>query len=327
MLRPPELMLNLPMVVANGELSNTTKVWDTLIASKNGELDTVKRLASECPGIIYAQYNYTPPIHFAVREGHADLTRYLLDHGAHNPDYKTYPFLDNLATIALERGHRQIATWLEQYNSNRDLCKFSGDNGEIHYNKSEEQEEFQRAVNHNEIEKAKQILERHPEFSLDPTASWSEGILMMPSNRKNFEMLNLLIAHGARVPEISKWGRAYYFKHFEVAKFLLENGMHPDHHTWHHVTLLHDMAEEGNVAKAELLVKAGASIDPIEEEYQSTPLGLAARWGYINMVDYLIKQGADVNKAGEAWATPLEWSKKHGHIEIEKMLRSAGAEE
>jgi ankyrin repeat protein len=30
---------------------------------------------------------YTP-IHFAVREGHVELVKYLLDNGAHDPNYK-----------------------------------------------------------------------------------------------------------------------------------------------------------------------------------------------------------------------------------------------
>ena len=45
------------------------------------------------------------------------------------------------------------------------------------------------------------------------------------------------------------------------------------------MTLLHDMAHEGDIPKAMLLLDHGADINPIDEEYQSTPLGMAARWG------------------------------------------------
>jgi len=84
-------------------------------------------------------------------------------------------------------------------------------------------------------------------------------------------------------------------------------------------------SRDGDIAKAELLVKYGASIDSLEEEYQSTPLGLATRWGHIEMVDFLIKQGADPNKSGASWSTPLAWAQKKGHREIEITLRKAGA--
>jgi len=40
-----------------------------------------------------------------------------------------------------------------------------------------------------------------------------------------------------------------------------------------------NMAHEGDLQKAELLIKYGAEINPVDEEYQSTPLGMASRWG------------------------------------------------
>ena len=72
------------------------------------------------------------------------------------------------------------------------------------------------------------------------------------------------------------------------------------------------------------LLKYGADIDPVEEEYRSTPLGMAARWGHVEMVNYLIAKGADINKAGASWSTPLAWAKKKRHAEIEKVLIDAG---
>ena len=96
--------------------------------------------------------------------------------------------------------------------------------------------------------------------------------------------------------------------------------MNPNTMSWHHVTLLHDMAQKGVIDKAELLIKYGAAIDPVDEEYQSTPLGMAARWGNIEMVEYLLSKGADVNLSGAQWATPLAWARKKGHTEIETVL-------
>jgi uncharacterized protein len=52
---------------------------------------------------------------------------------------------------------------------------------------------------------------------------------------------------------------------------------------------------------------------------------MAARWGHAEAVKILLKLGADPNKSGAAWATPLIWAKKKGHAEIEKILIHAGA--
>jgi ankyrin repeat protein len=99
MIQPNELKLNLPIEIGNGVISTTTKVWEILQASYNGNIEMVKALVKDCPELIYAQYNYTPPIHFAVREGHADLVKYFLDNGAHDAAYKIYPFNESLQII------------------------------------------------------------------------------------------------------------------------------------------------------------------------------------------------------------------------------------
>jgi ankyrin repeat protein len=80
------------------------------------------------------------------------------------------------------------------------------------------------------------------------------------------------------------------------------------------------MAQKGHVEKAELLIKHGAWIDPVDEEYQSTPLGVAARWGQTEIVEYLLSKGADPNRSGDSWSTPIQWARKKGFSEIEKIL-------
>jgi len=325
MIQPLEMKLNLPMKLSGEVISTTNKVWNTLVASRNGNLEEIKHLVNECPELIYAQYNYTPPIHFAVREGHIDLVNYLLDNGAHDPGYKIYPFNDYLQTIAEERDHRKIVVLLEQYAKDRSKKQYKGDNGEILYNRTELQVEFQEAVNKGSLGKTEKILKEHPEFAKDETYFWGEGILVFAAKANNRNMIDLLISYGAKVPSILKWAQFYYFERLDGAMYMMEKGMSPNTMSWHHVTLLHDMAQKGDIKKAELLLKYGADIDPVEEEYQSTPLGMAARWDHAGMVNYLISKGADINKAGASWATPLAWAKKKRHNEIEKILVDAGA--
>ena len=184
MIQPNELKLNLQMEISNGVISTTGKVWNILVASKNGDLEEVKKMVDECPELIYAQYNYTPPIHFAVREGHLNLVKYLLSNGAHDPDYKIYPFLDSLLIIAQDRGYNDIALMLQEYVDKSGAQKFhKGDNGKIYYNRTEIQLEFQTAVDDEDLEKAEKILKEHPEFALDETYFWGEGILLFAAKK------------------------------------------------------------------------------------------------------------------------------------------------
>lgn len=313
------------MKLSNDVLSTNHKVWDVLMASHRGDLMRVKELVAECSELAYAQYNYTPPIYFAVREGHLDLVKYLLGLGAHDPSYKIYPFQESLNTIASDRNYEEIAQLLTEYSSEPTRVKFKGDNGEILYERSAEQREFEVTVDKELLNETEAILKKHPEFVEDTTYFWGEGILMMPAKENNRELVELLMRYGARVPMITKWCQFYYFKKYEMAAFLLEKGMNPNHMSWHQVTILHDMAQKGDIAKAELLIKYGAELNSIDEEYLSTPLGMAARWGHIEMVEYLLQQGADPNKAGAVWSSPLQWARKKGYPEIEAILKQARA--
>jgi uncharacterized protein len=133
----------------------------------------------------------------------------------------------------------------------------------------------------------------------------------------------MLMRFGARVPPVSKWAPYYYFKHEATAALLLDRGMDPNHMNWHRFTLLHHMAAEGELRKARLLLDHDAEVDMIDDEYRSTPLGVAARRGQGAMVELLLQRGADPVAAGASWAAPLAWAEKKGHQRIVHLLRAA----
>jgi uncharacterized protein len=80
---------------------------------------------------------------------------------------------------------------------------------------------------------------------------------------------------------------------------------------------------EAIIAAAELLLAHGANIDAIDEEYRSTPLGVAARRGQLAIVELLLEHGADPTAAGAPWATPLAWAEKKSHPDVARMLAFA----
>lgn len=322
---PIEMRTPYPVELQDHVYSTTTDVWDVLTSTRDGNLDRVNELISRCPSLVHCDYNYMVPLHLAVREGHLELVRYLLEQGAANPKYVTYPYGETLLTMAQDRGFDEIAQLLSEYLSRPDLPTTIGDSGDIKYGKDETQRRFQKLVNADALGAVAALLKDRPELALDETAFWSEGILMMPAKGRQRKMLELLMRYGARVSNMSKWGREYYFKHYDIAVFLMENGMHPNHMNCHRTTLLHDMAQEGDLRKARLLLDHGADVNAVDLEFRSTPLGLAARWGQRPMVAALLERGADPNRSGAPWATPIAWSRKKGHAGIEADLRKAGA--
>lgn len=292
-----------------------------LRASFDGNLSRVKVLLDRSPGLLTCQYDYTSPLHLAVREGHVDLVAFLVERGAFDPSYRTHPFLDLLLTVADDRGFEEIKLILQQAVNTREW----GDTGAIDFEKDEIQIRFEQLVNDKQHADVEAMLKDHPELARNETAFWGEGILSIPAKNADHRMLEILMDHGARCPDISKWGARYYFKHYETAAFLLGKGMNPNHMNWREFTLLHDMAHVGDVSKARLLIQYGADVNYIDDEFRSTPLGYAARWGHVDMVKLLLENGADPNRSGAPWSTPLAWAQKKNNVEVEKILREAVA--
>src|SRR5215467_7543084 len=263
MIRPFEMKETRPMELHDGVVSTTTDVWNMLTASRDGDLARAKELAQRCPALITCQYDYTSPLHLAVREGHLDLVRYLVGRGALDPAYKTHPFMDSLVMVADDRGYDEIAQFLKQSLSDPRLTREWGDTGKIDYGRDETQRRLQELVDKNKHAEVEAMLQERPELARDELAFWGEGILSMPAKDGDRQMLELLMRYGARVSDLSKWGARYYFKHYEIAAFLLENGMNPNHMNWRRFTLLHDMAFIGDLQKARLLLDHGADIDAV----------------------------------------------------------------
>ena len=102
-------------------------IWSMLRAALEGDLARVRALEAGEPNLIRAEYWYTQPLHFAVREGHADVVRTLLELGA-DPSYRRYAH-EPLATVARDRGHEDIARIIEDA---RAAVGLGGDPHEVH---------------------------------------------------------------------------------------------------------------------------------------------------------------------------------------------------
>jgi ankyrin repeat protein len=538
LIRPVELSQGRRYTLPDGTDTTTDDVFAMFVAARDGEIEPLKRLVARRPSLATVEYNYTPPIHFAVREGHRDIVELLLGHGA-DAAYRSYPFQESLLTFAEDRGHDDVAELLRRWLSRRfalasgtqaiiaaaekgDVAMVetelagnpalvrasneTGDtplhraarNGHLHVvrallaagadvnavrgdgyrplhcalmpnwffqaepgarqqiadlllsrgaeytifvaalrgddqfvrdalardrslanfedtchhrvlsaavrrgdvamtrlllehgadpNLPEEgaphglslwiavndrqseiagmllargadpnasvessgtpmsqaardaeltemlrshggrqpasdRDRVGRLIEAGRLDEAERLLAANPQWIHGDPADWGDGVLAGPAHDGRLDVIAMLMRVGARVPQVSKWAPYYYFKHEATAAFLLEHGMDPNHMNWHRFTLLHHMAAEGELAKARLLLDHDAEIDVIDDEYRSTPLGVAARRGQGAMVELLLQRGADPGAAGAPWAVPVVWAEKKGHSRIADLLRS-----
>lgn len=79
-------------------------------------------------------------------------------------------------------------------------------------------------------------------------------------------------------------------------------------------------AEKGEVSKVCTFLEKGADIN-VRDEYDRTPLMLAAYGGHTEVVKILLGSGADVNAEGKYGATALSFATARNHDEIVQLLK------
>jgi len=317
--------------------------YNIYLAAVLGDNEYVRGALARDPALAnFEDTSHARPVSAAARRNDMEMVKLLLDHGADPSLPEAGAPLGEALWTAVYQKQTEMARLLLEHGANPNTAPESSGSALLHArhdpelrrlllqygaaDKSGDLHQLQQLIGDGKLAEVESLLQAAHALDLQDSAFWGEGILCGPANRADRPMLELLIRHGARVPDVSKWGRYYYFKHYDIAAFLMDNGMNPNHMNWHHVTLLHDMAQEGDIPKARLLLDHGADINPVDEEYRSTPLGLAARWGRREMVAFLLERGADPNKSGAQWATPLAWARKKGHTDVDADLRQAGAQ-
>ena len=543
LIRPIELTSGRTWTLADGTTASTDDVYAMFAAARDGDFATLRRLVARAPALATVEYNYTPPIHFAVREGHREITAFLIEHGADAGAYRSYPFGEALLTYAEDRGHTEVAELLRttlsrrlsissgtrviieaaaagdldtvlaelaraprlasagnetgdtalhqaakcghlnvvhalvEAGANVDVARGDGYRpihcalmpnwfmhspgrvreaiadlllsrgarytifvaalrGDLDHVKRELARDrslanFEDSCHHRvlsaavrrgdvamtrllldhgadpnlpeegaprgaslliavgdrqreivrmllahgadpnadvdssgtpmtraegdrelrellaqyggklpkwadsledrvgglllagKLKEADALLRENPGLIHDDEAAWGDGVLAGPAHGQRHDVIELLMRHGARVPKVTKWAPEYYFKHINTARVLLEHGMDPDGMNWHRLTLLHHFAIKGDAAKVKLLLEHGADIDAVDEEYRSTPVGVAARSGQRSIVQLLLERGADPELAGAPWATPAAWAERRGDRDIAASIASA----
>lgn len=317
--------------------------YTVFIAALRGDREFVRDAMRRDPSLA----NFEDTCHHrvlsaAVRRGDAGMTRLLLEHGANpNLSEEGAPRGASLL-IAVSDRQREIVHLLlahgadpnaEVDSSGTPMSRAEGDAELLellrkhggHRPEPSEHDRVARLVAAGKLDEAEQLLRANLHWIRDNEANWGDGILAGPARDGRNDVIAMLLRLGARVPLVSKWAPYYYFKHEATAAFLLEHGMDANHMNWHRFTLLHHMAAEGEVTKAKLLLSHGAEVDAIDDEYRSTPLGVAARRGQSAMVELLLESGADPMVSGALWALPLAWAERKGHARIAARLREAGA--
>ena len=92
------------------------------------------------------------------------------------------------------------------------------------------------------------------------------------------------------------------------------------------MTELYDAAKAGDLERVILLVEQGADKNQVGKQFGRTVLIIAADNEHLDIIRYLVEQGADVEKVDDEGNTPLIYASDHGHLEAVQYLLEQGAD-
>lgn len=162
-----------------------------------------------------------------------------------------------------------------------------------------------------------------------------ETPLIRAVEKGHYPVVQLLVNKGADIHCKNRFGdtifRTIDRKH-EILRYLIEKGEDSDLRANNHsygTTLLHQMAERGDIEMVRLILTKGIDVN-IRDMTGRTPLHHCAsgggKEGSNEMVSFLISQGAIVNAQDDEGRTALHWACLSGFYETVKLLISKGAD-
>jgi len=279
-------------------------VWDSLrVSAEFGHANVVK--------ILLEKENIDPSIHDnlllikAATEGHADVVKLLLKYPNVDPKAKNSKALSN----AVNRGHTEVVKiLLEDKRADPNVESFGYPAGPLRY-----------AAEHGYTEIVRLLLE---DGRSDPSVMGSSALNNAAANGHT-EIVKMLLKDGRVNPSDSKSKSLRYASargYSEIVKMLLKDGRA-------------DPNDRGEYYFFVVTEKDKSKVLP-QYVIDATPLMLASRKGYTDIVEMLLKDKRTDPTLGESRGGPanvhhspaLSWAASEGHADIVRLLLDHGAD-
>ncbi|HEY3234012.1 MAG TPA: ankyrin repeat domain-containing protein, partial [Polyangiaceae bacterium] len=322
MIRPEELQSELP----HGPWScRGTDIWDVMCAAVTGDVPALQRLLARDSNLYRAEYWYTQPIHFAVREGHLEVVRVLLAAGADAT--RTNIVGEDLVLVARDRGHEAVAELLEQTRASSGRVHPCVEDHAIHAAASADDLESVRALLDSDLA----LIERGDKKGGTPL---HRAVLGSATNVIRLLLdrgANIHAVHGAGPGDASGYAPAEFepidlalFWHrrgdLDTARLLLDRGATCDLPI---VAALGDL----DAVRAMLDGDPGRILD--KRPFGNGALSAAVEFGHQAIVRVLLERGTDPNWPEGAYAprgTALHAAARAGDRAMVELLLSHGAD-
>ncbi len=302
--------------------------WALFKACAAGDMPKVKGLLAKDRRLVNAQYWYQFPIHMAVREGHAEIVKLLLEEGA-DPGQSVYTYnsWDKLLQIAKERGHSRVESILKRAMRKR-------------FNYSPDFNALKEAIIARDSRKIGAVLRRHPDLAPCSDAlgnnalHWSvitrqlslierfvELGTPIDAQRADGKTPVLLAAIGAN----DYWYRATRGRsHPSLRNASVMVGILLAKGAKYTISVA---AAVGDQERVEQLLRKDVGLARRLDSARVSPLSYAAREGHLHIVRLLLDQGADPNTPEDAApdGLALYGACRGNHMDVAQLLLEHGA--
>ncbi|NKB72754.1 MAG: sigma-70 family RNA polymerase sigma factor [Candidatus Latescibacteria bacterium] len=304
-------------------------------ASQTGDLGRVVRILETDPKLAKASHpeHARGPLHYAAREGHAEIVRLLLKHGA--PLEGIYPNREATSPLALarDRSHTEVVSVIEGWLAENRGTTTRG-------------EKLCEAASTGDAEAIVEILDNHPP-ALQETDNVGNTALHSAVKNRMTNVVRLLLARGAEVDARNAaderpvhlalfkgmGGRGPILKPSDPSLAALLVGAGAAYDMWvasglgDYQTVKSMLDEEPGLAKFHNGVKSNAPAGKV------FPLTIAAHEGHIEIVRLLLEAGADPNaeimdsrnEDRIEMGSPLLFAIAKEHFDVAELLLDAEA--
>ncbi|MBT7101675.1 sigma-70 family RNA polymerase sigma factor, partial [Candidatus Poribacteria bacterium] len=302
--------------------------WALMRAAAAGDMDEVRRLVEKDCRLIHAERWYQMPLHFAVREGQAEVVRYLLDQGAEIERSRAGVYSTEWALEeARRRGYEDVREALTSALRER-------------YGYDPECADLSHAVRDSDFDEIEWTLAEKPAL-IRAADVYGATALHRAASDGDLSLVGCLVDHGADIDAERSDGktpllvaltagpgnlqqklamsRAAQRRHSAVAGYLLGRGARYDLTA---ACVLGDMRRVRGILDDD--PDAGSRLGACNQ----SPLYYAAMWGHEEIVKLLLACGADPNRPEKnaARGKALFEACAMNHVAVVKVLLEHGAD-